>query len=117
MKIFKIYFTSLYTLGYVHELGVCRTCLTISGLWSDTHFTESKQLLTTIIYSINIFIIVAFINIAQTVKLIMIWGDFDEMSQIISTADFSIGIVVIKMLVFRSYRTGILLIISLTYSL
>ncbi|NP_001177479.1 odorant receptor 24 [Nasonia vitripennis] len=98
--------------GFLHAFGICRTCLTMSGLWSDTHFKKSKKFVISVLYAANVFVILTFMNVAQTVKLFLIWGDFDEMSQIISTSDFSVGMLVVKMFVFRSYRKALALLIE-----
>lgn len=87
--------------------------LKLIGLWPrESSSSESTKAITSIRFAIITLIIVIFVNVAQTIKLVMIWGNLDAMTDIISTANLPILIAVFKMLVFFKYRKGIYIFIS-----
>ncbi|KAL7300021.1 hypothetical protein TKK_0007330 [Trichogramma kaykai] len=90
--------------GFSYAFGFCNVTLFIVGLWPKLKKSEKKDWLSIISFIFSLCIIIIFINIAQTTKLIIIWGDFVEMINNISTANLPIMVAVIKMFIFQYYK-------------
>ncbi|NP_001177480.1 odorant receptor 25 [Nasonia vitripennis] len=91
--------------GFDHAFSLCRINLGTVGLWPNSKNGKGHQEVASLIFFIiSLFTIIVFVNLAQTVKLIMIWGDLNHMIDNISTANLPIAVVVFKMLTFRRYK-------------
>ena len=92
---------------------MCRPSLRLVGLWpnlkKEAKYAES---VSRFLFVTWISTILLFVNIAQTTKLIMIWGDLIKMAEIISTSNLPIATMVLKMILLykKQGRTYILLL-------
>jgi hypothetical protein len=91
---------------------MCRRNLRFVGLWPNMNNRKYENFISICLFLLSITTIIIFVNVAQTTKLIMDWGDLTKMSDNISTANLPIAVAVIKMLVCISHKKGICKILT-----
>ncbi|XP_058808725.1 odorant receptor Or2-like isoform X2 [Phymastichus coffea] len=97
-------FVQSVLVGFDTAFHMCGISLKLIGLWPQLKTSKLEKICTLIRFTLITSVIVVFINISQTIKLIMIWGNLDLMTDIISTANLPILIAVFKMLIFFKHR-------------
>lgn len=85
---------------------MCKKCLTLIGLWPKSKSSKYHETIAVLRFVLTTLLIVLFVNIVQTAKLLAIWGNLDTMTDIISTANLPIAVAVFKMIVFYKHRKG-----------
>ncbi|XP_014212166.1 odorant receptor 4-like [Copidosoma floridanum] len=99
-------------MGFQYAFGVCHTNLKIVGLWPGSINSKFNGIIPVLLLTITIFIMITFVTMAQTTKLLMIWGDLGLMINNLSTANLPITVVIIKTILFYNYKRELGMLLS-----
>ncbi|XP_023246054.1 odorant receptor 4-like [Copidosoma floridanum] len=97
----------VYTNGFRHAFGICQMNLKIVGLWPNLNDSKAKDIISLLRLIITFFTIITFVTMAQTTKLLMIWGDLNSMIDTLSTASLPITVTVLKTILFINHKREI----------
>ncbi|NP_001177484.1 odorant receptor 29 [Nasonia vitripennis] len=98
--------------SFIHAFGLCRINLTVLGIWPTLRSSKRDETAALFRLVLSLTIIILFINTVQTIKLFIMWGDLDAMTDIISTANLPIGLMVFKTFVFLYHKEALVPLLS-----